>query len=82
MSADAIMLSAVTATGHAPKVVLKEDTFVYNSSAYRVAEGSAIEELVKKLPGAQVSDDGKSTINGKEVKKIRVDGKESMTGDT
>ena len=82
MSADAIMLSAVTATGHAPKVVLKEDTFVYNSSAYRVAEGSAIEELVKKLPGAQVSDDGKITINGKEVKKIRVDGKEFMTGDT
>ncbi len=82
MSADAIMLSAVTALGNAPKVVLKEDTFVYNTSAYRVAEGSAIEELVKKLPGAQVSDDGKITINGKEVKKIRVDGKEFMTGDT
>lgn len=27
------------------------DTLVYNSSAYRVPEGSALEELVKKLPG-------------------------------
>ena len=63
-------------------MVLKEDTFVYNASAYRVAEGSVIEELVKKLPGAQVSDDGSITINGKQVKKIRVDGKEFMTGDT
>ena len=41
-----------------------------------------VEELVKRLPGAQVSDDGKITINGKEVKKILVDGKEFMTGDT
>ena len=37
---------------------------------------------MKRLPGAQVSDDGKITINGKEVKKIKVDGKEFMTGDT
>ena len=34
------------------------------------------------MPGAQVDDDGKITINGKEVKKILIDGKEFMTGDT
>lgn len=38
--------------------------------------------LVKRLPGAEVSDDGTIKINGKEVKKILVDGKEFMTGDT
>ncbi len=41
-----------------------------------------VEELVKRLPGAEVSDDGTIKINGKEVKKILVDGKEFMTGDT
>lgn len=82
MSGDAILLKGVTATGMASKVVVKEDTFVYNSSAYRVPEGSVVEELVRKLPGAQVDDDGKITINGKQVKKILVDGKEFMTGDT
>lgn len=80
--ADAIMLKGATVVGQAAKVTLKEDTFVYNASAYRTPEGSVIEELVKKLPGAQVDDDGKITINGKEVKKILVDGKEFMTGDT
>ena len=79
---DAIMLKGTTVTGQAAKVVVKEDTFIYNASAYRTPEGSAIEELVKRLPGAQVGDDGKITINGKEVKKIKVDGKEFMTGDT
>ena len=82
MRADAIMLKGATVTGQAKKVVVKEDTFVYNSSAFRTPEGSVIEELVKRLPGAEIDDDGKITINGKEVKKIKVDGKEFMTGDT
>lgn len=79
---DAIMLKGATVTGQAAKVTLKADTFVYNASAYRTPEGSVVEELVRKLPGAQVDDDGKVTINGKEVKKIMVDGKEFMAGDT
>ena len=37
---------------------------------------------MKRLPGAEVGDDGTIKINGKEVKKILVDGKEFMTGDT
>jgi hypothetical protein len=82
MSSDAIMLKGTIVEGHAAKVVVKEDTFQYNASAYKLPEGSVIEELVKKLPGAEVGDDGTIKINGKEVKKILVDGKEFMTGDT
>ena len=82
MKPDAVMLQGATVTGQAAKVTLKADTFVYNAAAFRTPEGSVVEELVKRLPGAQVDDDGKITINGKEVKKIMVDGKEFMTGDT
>ena len=82
MSADAVMLKGTEVTALAQKVVLKEDTFVYNSAAYRVPEGSVAEELVKRIPGAQIDDDGKITINGKQVKKVKVGGKEFMTGDT
>ena len=81
-NADAIMLKGATVVGQAARVTVQEDTFVYNASAYRTPEGSVVEELVKRLPGAQVSDDGTITINGKEVKKVLVDGKEFMTGDT
>lgn len=82
VGAEAIMLKGAVVTAMAQKVTLKEDTFVYNSAAYRTPEGSVVEELVKRLPGAEVSDDGTIKINGKEVKKILVDGKEFMTGDT
>lgn len=82
MSADAIMLKGAEITARAVKVTVKEDTFVYNSAAFRTPEGSTIEELIKRLPGATIDDDGKITINGKEVSKIMIDGKEFMTGDT
>ena len=82
MGADAIMLKNTTVTAQAARVTVVEDTTIYNAAAYRTPEGSVVEELVKKLPGAEVSDDGSVTINGKKVKKIKVDGKEFMTGDT
>ena len=81
-ASSAIALKGTTVTANAAKVTLKKDTFIYNATAFRTPEGSTIEELVKRLPGGQVGDDGKITINGKEVKKIKVDGKEFMVGDT
>ena len=82
MEADSKMLKNVDVVKNQARVYSKEDTIVYNAGAYKTPEGSVIEELVKRLPGAEVGDDGKITINGKEVKKIKVDGKEFLTGDT
>lgn len=82
MNVNPVMLKGAEITARQSKVEMKEDTFVYNSSAYRVPEGSALEELVKKLPGAEVDEDGTIKINGKEVKKIMVDGKEFFDNDT
>ena len=80
LAPDAIMLKGVTATAHIAKVQSKGDTLIYNADAYRTPEGSVVEELVKRLPGAEVDDDGNIKINGKTVSKVRVDGKEF--GDT
>ncbi len=82
LGADAIMLKETTVTGTAAKMTIIDDTVVYNAAAYRVPEGSVVEELVRKLPGAEVDDEGNITINGKSVRKVKVDGKEFMTGDT
>ena len=81
MSPESIMLEEAVVTGRVPQVVVRKDTLVYNPDAYRTPEGSAIEELIKRIPGAEVDEDGKITINGKEVKKILLDGKEFMLGD-
>ena len=78
---DAVMLKEAVITAEAPQVTVKEDTLEYNSAAYRTPEGAMLEELVKKLPGAEIDDEGNVKINGKDLKKIMVDGKEFFGGD-
>ena len=79
---DSKMLKETEVTAKLAQVETKADTFIYNAEAYRLPEGSALEELVKKLPGAEVDDEGNIKINGKSVSKIMVDGKEYFQNDT
>lgn len=81
LASDALMLQEAVVTAEAPQVTISGDTLGYNASAYRTSEGAMLEELVKKLPGAEVDDDGNVKVNGKEVKKIKVGGKEFFGGD-
>ena len=81
MSSESVMLQEAVVTGRAAQVIVKKDTLVYNPDAYRTPEGSPIEELIKRIPGAEVDEDGNITINGRAVKKILLDGKEFMLGD-
>lgn len=81
MSSDAVLLKETVVTGRAAQVVVKKDTLVFNPEAFRTPEGSPIEELIKRIPGAEVDDDGNITVNGKKIEKILLDGKEFMLGD-
>ena len=80
MEADAIQLNEAVVTANVPKMVVKDDTLIYNADAFRVPEGSVIEALVEALPGAKIDDDGGITINGKAVRKFKMDGRDFMTG--
>jgi uncharacterized membrane protein YgcG len=74
------MLKTVNINGVIP-IVIKEDTIEYKASAYKVRDGSPVEELLKKLPGVSVDVNGNVTAQGKLVTKVRVDGKDYFTGD-
>lgn len=80
MSTDALVLDEAVVTAKLPPMVIKDDTLVYNADSYKVPEGSAIDELVKRLPGAKIADDGTITINGKTVTRIMLDGRDFMRG--
>ena len=82
LSPDNVLLKETEVTANASKVKVSGDSIIFNAAAYRTPEGSTLEALVKKLPGAKVDADGKITINGKEVKKIMIDGKEFFLNDT
>lgn len=81
LGGDENMLQEALVKGTAAKMQVSGDSLVYNASAYRVPEGSTLEALIKLLPGAQVDENGKITINGKEVTKILLNGKEFFLND-
>lgn len=82
ITSDSKLLKEAQVVANVAQMQVSGDSLVYNAQAFRVAEGSALEDLVKKLPGAKVDDDGNITINGKTVSKILVDGKEFFFNDT
>lgn len=81
LSDGSIELGEAVVIGKAPEITVRNDTVEYNADSYKVTEGSMLEDLLKKMPGVEVSSDGKITVNGKEIKKVMVDGKEFFSDD-
>jgi hypothetical protein len=73
-------LKGVTIVG-VNAVKVKEDTVEFNANAYKVRANAPTEDMIKKLPGVDVDANGNVTAQGKQVTKIRINGKDFMGGD-
>lgn len=78
---DVQALSEVQVRGTAAEMTVRGDTLEYNASAYKVNENAMVEDLLKKMSGVEVDKDGKVTINGEEIKGVRIDGKKFFGND-
>ena len=76
LSPDVVMLKGAEVTAEVPPITVNEDTTVFNTAAFRVAPGSMLEELIKKYPGVEISEDGTIKVNGKTVSRILMKGKD------
>jgi hypothetical protein len=63
-------------------VTIKGDTIVYNSDSFTNGTERKLGEVLQKLPGVEVSEDGQIQVEGKTVEKIMVNGKDFFEGDT
>ncbi len=75
------MLSDIAVSAVVAKVQMQNDSVMFNSAAYKLPEGTSVEEIVRKLPGVQIDSAGNITVNGKAVSRILVNGKEFFSGD-
>lgn len=81
LSSDNILLSETVVTAKAAEIVVRGDTLEYNADSYKVTESAVVEDLLKKMPGVEIDNNGKITVNGREVKRIMVDGEEFFSTD-
>ncbi|MDD3967786.1 MAG: TonB-dependent receptor [Proteiniphilum sp.] len=81
LTSDNILLSEAVVTAKAAEIAVRGDTLEYNADSYKVTESAVVEDLLKKMPGVEIDSEGKITVNGKEIKKILVDGEEFFSDD-
>ncbi|MFY0630337.1 MAG: outer membrane beta-barrel protein [Flavobacteriaceae bacterium] len=68
------LLDEVIVKSRAP-ITIKKDTLEFNVKSFKTKKDASVEDLLKKLPGVEVDEEGKITVNGKPVNKILVNGK-------
>lgn len=81
MTDNPIMLQEAIVTATKAAVVAKQDTLEFNAGSFHTAPNATVGDLLKKLPGVEVSSDGTITSQGKTISKILVDGKEFFSDD-
>lgn len=75
------MLKEVVVRAERVPVKVKKDTIEFDAAAFKTRPNAAVEELLKKLPGVQIDGDGTITVNGKQVSKLLIDGKQFFGSD-
>ena len=80
MKQNSIQLNQAVVTGELKEMEVKDDTLIFNADAFKVPEGSVLEDLIKKLPGVTI-EDGTIKVNGNTVRRILVGGKEFFGND-
>jgi len=73
-------LEGVVVTASRAPITIKKDTLEFNVASFKTKKDASVEDLLKELPGVEVSAEGAITVNGKPVNKILVNGK-SFFGD-
>lgn len=80
MEHDYIELPEVMVKATKIKMVMRGDTIVYNADAFNLAEGSMLNALVSRLPGAQLTKDGQIFVNGKHIQSLLINGRDFFNG--
>lgn len=58
------------------------DTIVYNADSFTSGKEKKLEDVLKKLPGIDIDDNGEVEVEGKKVQKVLVEGKAFFDGDS
>ncbi len=74
-------LENVTVTEKRPPVSIVNDTLEFNTENFKTQPNAVVEDMLKKIPGVTVENDGSIKVNGQTIRRVLVNGKEFFTGD-
>ncbi len=63
-------------------VTVKGDTIIYNADSFTDGTERKLGDVMKKLPGVEINDEGEIQVEGKTVNKVMVEDKDFFDGDS
>jgi len=75
LQADEYFLQAATVSDIGNPIVVKKDTVEFNASSFRVGANAMLKDLLQRMPGMEITADGKVKFNGEEVDKLTIGGR-------
>ena len=75
LAEDAQLLDAAHVSAIGNPIEIKQDTIIFNASSFQVGQNQMLEDLLKRMPGMEVTKDGTVKYNGETIQKITVGGK-------
>ena len=69
-------LKEVTVKATRVKMYYKGDTIVYNANAFKLPDGSMLDDLIRQLPGVEMKDNGEIFVNGRKLDFLQLNGKD------
>ena len=81
LQVDEKYLKAAVVTDVGNPIVVKKDTVEFNASSFQVGTNDMLKDLIKRMPGMEITEDGKVKFNGEEIDKLTVGGRTFFFGD-
>ena len=78
---DEYFLQAATVSDIGNPIVIKKDTVEFNAASFRVGANAMLKDLLMRMPGMEITEDGKVKFNGEEIDKLTVGGRTFFFGD-
>ena len=72
---DEYFLQAATVSDIGNPIIIKKDTIEFNASSFRVGANAMLKDLLQRMPGMEITEDGKVKFNGEAIDKLTVGGR-------
>ena len=81
LAEDTELLDAARITAIGNPIEIKQDTVIFNAASFQLGQNAVLEDLLKRMPGMEVSNDGTIKYNGETIPRITVGGKTFFSDD-
>ena len=77
-----VNLQEVTVTATKVKMYYRGDTIVYDATAFKLPDGSMLDDLIHQMPGVTIDEYGQIVVNGRKIDELQLGSRSFMRGNS